>query len=159
MAPLVHWVKDIIHARGSVYISKETVLDQQPTRASTGTRFDMRLSAMEHTGTKAEPATPERPTQVTNSTTPTRVLTMSKYQLWPRMKKRSGHKRQASDDIVMPLERRSPSSLSDTSVPPPNPGHIYRGGSLSRRRKISVPELRQKPTPENFHSPLIDSRK
>ena len=158
MAPIVHWMKDILHARGSVYIPKDTVLDNHPTRASTGIRFDMHLSSMAQSGAKSEPTTPERHPQA-STTSPNRLLTMSKYQLWPRLKKKSEHKRQASDDIVVNSQKRSPSSLSDTSVPPPNLGPTYRGGSLSQRRKISVPELRKKPAPENFPSPLIDSRK
>ncbi|KAF2668579.1 hypothetical protein BT63DRAFT_280693 [Microthyrium microscopicum] len=161
MAPIVHWMKDVLHARVSVYIPKETVFANHPTRTSTtAIPFDIHSAApMEHIGSKSEPTTPDQKNGDTASLTPSRPSVLNRYQLWPRMKK---HRRQGSDDVVRDIVRapqgRSPSSLSDTSVPAPIlPAVNYRGSSLSRRRKISVPELRRKPAPENMAQPLVDS--
>lgn len=157
MAPIVHWMRDVLHARSSVYIPKETVLSNQQTRASTGYPFDMQVSPMEHFGDKSEPSTPEKSGDGSYASSSSKVSFVNRYQLWPKMKKRLEHRRQASDGIVLPIQDRSPSSLSDTNVPAPNLVPNY-GGSLSRRRKISVPELRRRPAPETFESLLLDSR-
>ncbi|KAF2839520.1 hypothetical protein M501DRAFT_1002952 [Patellaria atrata CBS 101060] len=78
---------------------------------------------------------------------PTSATSTSRYQLWPT----SGRKSPSGLSPPLPGSEksmalsmgRSPTSLSDTAVaPPPTPGALRsRAGSLSRRRKVSVPEL------------------
>ncbi|KAF2256964.1 hypothetical protein BU26DRAFT_536901 [Trematosphaeria pertusa] len=69
----------------------------------------------------------------------------SKYQLWPSQPSRSpvGLSRPtlASDKLSALSMGRSPTSLSDTAIAPESVPFWQRSGSLSRRRKVSVPEL------------------
>ncbi|ORY18756.1 Up-regulated during septation-domain-containing protein [Clohesyomyces aquaticus] len=69
----------------------------------------------------------------------------SRYQLWPSTNSKSpvGLSRLSpSSDKASALSMgRSPTSLSDTAANPDPPPFWQRGGSLSRRRKVSVPEL------------------
>ncbi|KAF2277604.1 uncharacterized protein EI97DRAFT_375427 [Westerdykella ornata] len=67
------------------------------------------------------------------------VLSASRYQLWPAPQRVL--KSAASSDKLSALSMgRSPTSLSDTAVCEGLP-FWQRSGSLSRRRKVSVPEL------------------
>lgn len=85
----------------------------------------------------------------------------SKYQLWPTTSNRSplGSNRLAtsSDRSIALSMGRSPTSLSDTAVSPDAVPFWHRGGSLSRRRKISVPELGG--TMATVQETAVDSRK
>jgi hypothetical protein len=71
------------------------------------------------------------------------------------------------DSVIPPtIHERSPSSLSETAahVPRRLQKTPSRNGNLAVRRKISVPELREKPPPDAFDEltplgPLLDSRK
>jgi hypothetical protein len=158
MAPIVHWMRDIIHTRASVYIPKETVLANTHNRPTTEYCLEMSGSSVDQVSIKSGSPTHDRSDNPSHSSS-NWPMSINKSSFWPKMKRRFDHQRQVSDDIILPLQGRSPSSLSDTSVPaitalPP----LYRGSSLLRRRKISVPELRQKPPPEHFEAPLIDSR-
>ncbi|KAF2741055.1 hypothetical protein EJ04DRAFT_112880 [Polyplosphaeria fusca] len=69
--------------------------------------------------------------------------TFSRYQLWPPSKSPVGRALPslASDRATALSAGRSPTSLSDTAVNPDTVPFWQRSGSLSRRRKISVPEL------------------
>ncbi|RYN34722.1 hypothetical protein AA0112_g5173 [Alternaria arborescens] len=68
----------------------------------------------------------------------------SKYQLWPSAKSPVGLSKpnQSSDKFAALSAGRSSTSLSDTAVLPESSLPFWqRTGSLSRRRKVSVPEL------------------
>lgn len=84
----------------------------------------------------------------------------AKYQLWPTASKSPvGLTRPMllSDRSSALAVGRSPTSLSDTAVSPENLPFWHRGGSLSRRRKVSVPELGS--TMTTVQETAIDSRK
>ncbi|KAF2497775.1 hypothetical protein BU16DRAFT_456867 [Lophium mytilinum] len=102
----------------NVYITQET----PSTRSPTARVFGSRLSKL---GLQQQPT--------------------SKYQLWPTTSNRSpvGFNRPAllSDRSIALSMGRSATSLSDTAVSPDSVPFWHRGGSLSRRRKVSVPEL------------------
>jgi hypothetical protein len=156
MAPT--WMKDILHARGtSVYIDKRTVLPSSDNRSSTAHTLDMSFSppALERCVSAFDPPSP-----TTKSPDSSISRAFSKYQIWPRMKRQFTLPKTPSQENIVPFNR-SPSSLSDNAVHYPALHSGYRGASLSQRRKVSVPELRRKPAPENFktESALIESRK
>ncbi|CAE7023944.1 Uds1 domain containing protein [Pyrenophora teres f. teres] len=68
----------------------------------------------------------------------------SKYQLWPSAKSPVGLSKpsHSSDKLAALAVTRSSTSLSDTAVLPESSLPFWqRAGSLSRRRKVSVPEL------------------
>lgn len=70
--------------------------------------------------------------------------TASKYQLWPSAKSPVGlpKPKESSDKLAALSAGRSGTSLSDTAVLPESSLPFWqRTGSLSRRRKVSVPEL------------------
>ncbi|KAJ4368989.1 hypothetical protein N0V83_006071 [Neocucurbitaria cava] len=69
--------------------------------------------------------------------------TASKYQLWPSAKSPVGLSKanNSSDKLAALSVGRSSTSLSDTAVLPESVPFWQRSGSLSRRRKVSVPEL------------------
>ncbi|KAF2624243.1 hypothetical protein BU25DRAFT_433735 [Macroventuria anomochaeta] len=62
----------------------------------------------------------------------------SRYQLWPSSKSPVGS---SSDKLAALSVGRSGTSLSDTAVLPETVPFWQRAGSMSRRRKVSVPEL------------------
>ncbi|KAF1851915.1 uncharacterized protein K460DRAFT_272513 [Cucurbitaria berberidis CBS 394.84] len=70
-------------------------------------------------------------------------LATSKYQLWPSAKSPTGQSKPSlsSDKLAALSVGRSATSLSDTAVLPESLPFWQRTGSLSRRRKVSVPEL------------------
>jgi len=158
MAPITHWMKDILHTRASVYIPRETLFGNIPGRASADISFTM-SDISDQASIKSTSLSPvETGDNPHYSTTWPHFI--NKYQLWGKKKRSaSEHQRQTAEEPILPLQQRSPSAMSDTHVTsitalPP----LARSSSLLRRRKISVPELRQKPAPENFEAPLIDSR-
>ncbi|KAI8934690.1 hypothetical protein NX059_008381 [Plenodomus lindquistii] len=69
--------------------------------------------------------------------------TASRYQLWPSSKSPVGFAKptHTSDKLAALSVGRSSTSLSDTAALPESVPFWQRTGSLSRRRKISVPEL------------------
>ncbi|KAF2847737.1 hypothetical protein T440DRAFT_520637 [Plenodomus tracheiphilus IPT5] len=69
--------------------------------------------------------------------------TASRYQLWPSSKSPvvSTKPNQSSDKLAALSVGRSATSLSDTAALPESVPFWQRTGSLSRRRKVSVPEL------------------
>ncbi|OCK83222.1 hypothetical protein K432DRAFT_423538 [Lepidopterella palustris CBS 459.81] len=70
--------------------------------------------------------------------------TTAKYQLWPSSSRSpvAVTRQLVLSDKSMALSMgRSPTSLSDTAASPESVPFWHRGGSLSRRRKVSVPEL------------------
>jgi hypothetical protein len=84
----------------------------------------------------------------------------SKYQLWPSAKSPIGLTKanQFSDKLAALAVGRSSTSLSDTAVLPESSLSLrQRTGSLSRRRKVSVPELGS--TMTTVQELAIDSRK
>ncbi|CAN9441793.1 unnamed protein product [Alternaria alternata] len=84
----------------------------------------------------------------------------SKYQLWPSAKSPVGLSKpnQSSDKFAALSAGRSSTSLSDTAVLPESSLPFWqRTGSLSRRRKVSVPELGS--TMTTVQEMSIDSRK
>jgi hypothetical protein len=86
--------------------------------------------------------------------------TASKYQLWPSAKSPVGPSKpnQSSDKLAALSAGRSSTSLSDTAVLPESSLPFWqRTGSLSRRRKVSVPELGN--TMTTVQEMSIDSRK
>ncbi|CAN9459455.1 unnamed protein product [Alternaria alternata] len=83
----------------------------------------------------------------------------SKYQLWPSAKSPVGLSKpnQSSDKFAALSAGRSSTSLSDTAVLPESSLPFWqRTGSLSRRRKVSVPELGS--TMTTVQEMSIDSR-
>ena len=85
-----------------------------------------------------------------------------KYQLWPVPSSASRspvglRPTQSSDRSTALSMGRSPTSLSDTAVAPESVPFWQRSGSLSRRRKVSVPELGN--TMTTVQESAIDSRK
>jgi hypothetical protein len=94
------------------------------------------------------------------SLAPLPQLTASRYQLWPSAKSPVGLSRvqQSSDKMAALAVGRSSTSLSDTAVLPESSLPFWqRTGSLSRRRKVSVPELGN--TMTTVQEVSIDSRK
>jgi hypothetical protein len=86
--------------------------------------------------------------------------TASKYQLWPSAKSPVGlpKPKESSDKLAALSAGRSGTSLSDTAVLPESSLPFWqRTGSLSRRRKVSVPELGN--TMTTVQEMSIDSRK
>ena len=86
--------------------------------------------------------------------------TASKYQIWPLAKSPVGTSKpsQSSDKVAALAAGRSATSLSDTAVLSENSVPFWqRTGSLSRRRKVSVPELGN--TMTTVQEMAIDSRK
>ncbi|KAF1999146.1 hypothetical protein P154DRAFT_535797 [Amniculicola lignicola CBS 123094] len=85
----------------------------------------------------------------------------SKYQLWPlpSLKSPVGLPRPnlSSDRSTALSMARSPTSLSDTAVPVESVPSWQRSGSLSRRRKVSVPELGGTMTMATVQEMSIDS--
>lgn len=80
--------------------------------------------------------------------------TASRYQLWPSAKSPVGS---PSDKLAALSVGRSGTSLSDTAVPTETVPFWQRGGSMSRRRKVSVPELSG--TMTTVQEMPVDSRK
>ncbi|KAH6618872.1 Up-regulated during septation-domain-containing protein [Boeremia exigua] len=62
----------------------------------------------------------------------------SRYQLWPAAKSPVGT---SSEKLAALSVGRSATSLSDTAIPTETAPFWQRAGSMSRRRKVSVPEL------------------
>ena len=85
--------------------------------------------------------------------------TTSRYQLWPAAKSPLGQPRPntSSDKLAALSIARSSTSLSDTAVLPESLPFWQRAGSLSRRRKVSVPELGS--TMTTVQEMAVDSRK
>ena len=85
--------------------------------------------------------------------------TASKYQLWPLAKSPVGPPKtnQMSDKLAALSVGRSSTSLSDTAVLSDSVPFWQRTGSLSRRRKVSVPELGS--TMTTVQEMALDSRK
>lgn len=85
----------------------------------------------------------------------------SKYQLWPSAKSPIGvglpKASSSSEKLAALAVGRSSTSLSDTAVVPESLPFWQRTGSLSRRRKVSVPELGT--TMTTVQEMPIDSRK
>jgi hypothetical protein len=63
----------------------------------------------------------------------------------------------ATDKLAALAVGRSATSLSDTAIPPEATPFWQRAGSMSRRRKVSVPELQG--TMTTVHEMPVDSRK
>lgn len=85
--------------------------------------------------------------------------TASKYQLWPPAKSPVvglSKSNTSSDRLAALSVGRSSTSLSDTAVLPESVPFWQRAGSLSRRRKVSVPELGN--TMTTVQEMAIDSR-
>jgi hypothetical protein len=82
-----------------------------------------------------------------------------KYQFWPSTKSPLGPSKpnQSSDKLAALAVSRSGTSLSDTAVLPESLPFWQRTGSLSRRRKVSVPELGS--TMTTVQEMPLDSRK
>lgn len=84
----------------------------------------------------------------------------SRYQLWPVPSSKSPVSQirpvGSSERLTALSMGRSPTSLSDTAVPPETVPFWQRSGSLSRRRKVSVPELGS--TMTTVQEMAIDSR-
>jgi hypothetical protein len=80
--------------------------------------------------------------------------TASKYQLWPSARGPVGS---SSDKLAALSVGRSGTSLSDTAVLPETVPFWQRAGSMSRRRKVSVPELSS--TMTTVQEMPVDSRK
>lgn len=80
--------------------------------------------------------------------------TASKYQLWPSARSPVGA---TSDKLAALSVGRSGTSLSDTAVTTEAVPFWQRAGSMSRRRKVSVPELTG--TMTTVQEMPVDSRK
>ena len=149
--------------KANVYIASET----SPTKSPVSWHFPFAL--MPHQGLRRSHSLKE--TQIVKETVralerrPSRLglqqqSTTSKYQLWPPASRSLvGLARPLllSDRSMALSMGRSPTSLSDTAVSPENIPFWHRGGSLSRRRKISVPELGS--TMTTVQETAVDSRK
>jgi len=160
MAP--NWMKDILHtSRTSVHIDRRTVIASPDSRSSTAHTLEMSYSppALERCISAFDPPSP---TTKSPDSGFSKHINFGKYQIWPRMKRQFTLPKTPSQESITPFPNRSPTSLSDNAVHYPAMHSGYRGASLSQRRKVSVPELRRKPAPENFRtaeSALIESRK
>ncbi|KKY22506.1 hypothetical protein UCDDS831_g03671 [Diplodia seriata] len=107
---------------------------------------------------------PERPDSRTSNRPPSRSHStrrgQPRYQLWPSNKTPAQHSRaQFSHEKQMALSvQRSATAMGDAIVTNDSCAARSRQGSLSRRRKVSVPEL-QAPTPmATLQEGLMDSR-
>ena len=82
----------------------------------------------------------------------------SRYQLWPLARSPVGLSKpnQSSDKLAALSVGRSSTTLSDTAVLPEGVPFWQRTASLSRRRKVSVPELSS--TMTTVQEMAIDSR-
>lgn len=80
--------------------------------------------------------------------------TTSRYQIWPSAKSPVGS---PSEKLAALSVGRSSTSLSDTATLPETVPFWQRAGSMSRRRKVSVPELSG--TMTTVQEMPVDSRK
>lgn len=154
------WCKDRFSATASVHINKESTAVEIYRASYCPDRFEM--PSYKTLGSKSEPNSPERTVDQTSSYS-IKLPTFARYNLWPRPKKQQAQQ----PEITSPIERpappeRSPSSLSDNAIPASRRfNRAYPSGNLANRRKISVPELREKPAPESIAAlhPILDSRR
>lgn len=155
--------------KSSVYISQETparimvcappLLDMSQMNYHLPRR-SCSLKNLQATRDSTAPAAPlvKSPSLASLTTQPT-TTTTSKYQLWPSAKSPVGFPKPtpSSDKLAALSVARSSTSLSDTAVLPDSVPFWQRTGSLSRRRKVSVPELGS--TMTTVQEMAIDSRK
>lgn len=129
-------------------------MNQQPLHRSSSLKD---LQATRDTSTSS--ATSTQSHSLASISPPYTATTTTKYQLWPSSKSPVGHSRSnyASDKLAALAVGRSSTSLSDTAVLPESLPFWQRTGSLSRRRKVSVPELGS--TMTTVQEMTIDSRK
>jgi hypothetical protein len=167
MPLITQWVKDRFSATASVYIPREaTNSPNSPNYSDSYFLQPQDLPPYRMGGSRSEPNSPERggeqPSQLS-----IRLPAFARYNLWPRSKKPLPLEPTTPQSVIPPPppQVRSPTSLSDHAIPAPRKlQKFYRGGNLASRRKISVPELREKPTLDSFDQltplePLVDSRK
>jgi hypothetical protein len=162
--PLIsRWVKDRFTATATVYIPRESAVTEI-SRASYCPDH-LRMPSYKLGGSRSEPNSPERGGDQTSPVS-IRLPAFARYNLWPKPKKQSSMEPTTPESVIPPpVHERSPSSLSETAVHVPRrlQRAPNRSGNLAIRRKISVPELREKPPPDAFDEltplgPLLDSR-
>jgi hypothetical protein len=163
MPLITQWVRDRFSATASIYITRESAASPISRASYSPERFEMPSYRLG--GSRSEPNSPERGGDTTSPIS-IRLPGFARYNLWPKPKKQQPMEPTTPQSVMPPsLQQRSPSSLSDNSVPIYKKlQKSYRAGNLANRRKISVPELRQKPTMDDFDQltpldPLVDSRK
>jgi hypothetical protein len=162
MPLITQWVKDRFSATASVYIAREVTAS--PVYRSSYCPEPLDMPSYKLAGSRSEPNSPERGGDQT-SPSAIRLPGFARYNLWPKPKKPLPLESTTSQNAQsQTLQQRSPTSLSDYIIPTPKKlQKFYRGGNLASRRKISVPELREKPALDSFDQltplePLVDSR-
>jgi hypothetical protein len=131
------------------YSTKSSSRRSKRFSARTSLGLAMSVSPIELSETKPEPVNSLR----LDPSSPLAGRLPTKYQLFPR---KAQQQSVIMEPIVPSIQHRSPSSLSDHSIPSRG-GLWIRGSSLARRRKVSVPELRQQAELQSS-KPIIDSR-
>jgi len=153
---LISRVKDRIHT-SSQYITRDSAVFESCPASHTSEGFKMPQLKL-YTSNSA----PNSPEKGSSSSSPLSTrLQNFRYNLWPKSK------RQQALEPLTPLtplptnQIRSQSSLSGCC--PNSTKSVYnRNTNLALRRKISVPELREKPSMDSFVAPTqgsVDSRK
>lgn len=150
---------------------RESVLDRSQMHISDdisarNVSLDLQLCALPPLANcNPSPKEPERPDSRTSNRPPSRSQStrrgQPRYQLWPSKKTPAPTSRsQFSPEKQMALSiQRSATAMGDAIVTNDSYAARSRHGSLSRRRKVSVPEL-QAPTPmATLQEGLMDSRK
>jgi hypothetical protein len=151
--------------RESVYISLETssrmsVSHTNPIFVSMNYHLPRRSCSLKDLQATRDANLPGATATKSPSLAPLAPPTVSRYQIWPSAKSPVGLSRaqQSSDKLAALAVGRSSTSLSDTAVlSESNLPFWQRTGSLSRRRKVSVPELGS--TMTTVQESAIDSRK
>jgi hypothetical protein len=165
MSLISQWVKDRIQNTQSVYITRDSVVSESSRASHTPEGFKM--PSLKLSTSRSEPNSPEKTSASPSSPLSARLHSFARYNLWPKSK------RQQALEPLTPLgplpagqQLRTQSSLSDncsntkrtTVIKAP----YNRNGNLALRRKISVPELREKPSMDSFVVAVtqdVDSRK
>lgn len=128
--------------KSSVYITQETsnrmsVRAQEHINPSMNYHLPRRSCSLRDLQSAKDLGVSSSPILKSPSTT-SLPQTSTKYQLWPAARSPVGT---SSEKLAALSVGRSGTSLSDTAVPLETAPFWQRAGSMSRRRKVSVPEL------------------
>lgn len=149
--------------KSSVYMTQETSSTLTVRRTSLSVQMNYQSPhpscSLTDFQIAKEPTFPKVPLAKSPSLGTLTQPTASRYQLWPLARSPVGLSKPnpLSDKLAALSVGRSSTSLSDTAVLPETLPFWQRTGSLSRRRKVSVPELGN--TMTTVQEMAIDSRK
>jgi hypothetical protein len=164
MSLISQWVKDRIQHTQSTYITRDSAVFESSRASHTPEGFKM--PSLKLSTSRSEPNSSEKTSASPSSPLSARLHSFARYNLWPKSKKQQALEPLTPLGPLPPGQQqlRSQSSLSENY---PNTRRAVksaynRNGNLALRRKISVPELREKPSMDSFVvavSQVVDSRK